>query len=197
MKKTPVSKGFASQASFRRWLEQHHAKRTELHIRCFKVHARKRGMTYREAVEEALCFGWIDGIGRALDADSFVVRFTPRRPRSKWSQVNRKRMQELEAAGRMTPAGRAAFQAAGQPTAGYSFESRPRTLARKYAQQLEANEKACSYYEQQPPWYRRTSSFWVMSAKQEATRERRLATLIEYCAKGKPIPPLARKKAAS
>ena len=157
------------------------------------MHARERGLTYRDALDEALCFGWIDGVRRAYDADSFTQRFTPRRRGSKWSQVNHRRMRELQAAGVIAPPGLAAWRAAPAKPAGYSFESKPVALARSYLSQLKANTKAHSYFQQQAPWYRRTSSFWVMSAKQAETQQRRLEQLIACSAQGKPIALLARK----
>jgi uncharacterized protein YdeI (YjbR/CyaY-like superfamily) len=162
-------------------------------MRLFKVHARERGVTYREALDEALCFGWIDGVRRALDADSFTQRFSPRRRGSKWSRVNHRRMRELQLARLVAAPGLAAWKAAPRNPAGYSFESRPLVLARGYLSRLKANSDAYRYFQQQAPWYRRTSSFWVMSAKQEETRQRRLQQLIACCAQGKPIAPLARK----
>ena len=117
-------KSFASRAQFRAWLERHHASAAELNLRLFKVHARERGVTYREALDEALCFGWIDGVRRALDDDSFTQRFSPRRRGSKWSMVNRRRMRELQAEGLLAAPGLAAWQAASKKPAGYSFESK-------------------------------------------------------------------------
>jgi uncharacterized protein YdeI (YjbR/CyaY-like superfamily) len=188
-------KSFASRAQLRAWLERHHANAPELHLRLFKVHARERGVTYREALDEALCFGWIDGVRRALDEDSFAQRFSPRRSGSKWSVVNRRRMRELQSAGLLAQPGVAAWQAARKEPAGYSFESKPVALAKRYLSQLAANGKAHAYFQSQPPWYRRTSSFWVMSAKQEETRQRRLAQLIACSEQQRPIGPLARKPA--
>jgi uncharacterized protein YdeI (YjbR/CyaY-like superfamily) len=195
-KREDKPKTFTSRAKLRAWLVRHHASATELNLRCFKTHASERGVTYREALDEALCFGWIDGVRRAFDADSFTQRFSPRRSGSKWSLVNRRRMRELQAAGLLAAPGLAAWQAAPKKAAGYSFESKPVALARKYLSQLAANRKAYSYFQQQAPWYRRTSSFWVMSAKQEATRQRRLEQLIACSGQQRPIAPLARKKPA-
>jgi len=186
-------KTFSSRAKLRAWLERNHARAAELNLRLFKVRARERGVTYRDALDEALCFGWIDGVRRAHDADSFTQRFSPRRRGSKWSQVNQRRMRELQAAGLVAAPGLAAWKAAPKKSAGYSFESKPVTLARSYLSQLKADTRAYSYFQQQAPWYRRTSSFWVMSAKQEETRQRRLEQLIACSAQGKPIAPLARK----
>jgi len=186
-------KSFASRAQFRAWLERNHAHVPELNLRLFKVHARERGMTYREALDEALCFGWIDGVRRALDDASFTQRFSPRRSGSKWSVVNRRRMRELQAEGLVEAAGLAAWRAASNKPAGYSFESRPTTLAKTYLKQFAANEPAYAYFQAEAPWYRRTTSFYVMSAKQEETRQRRLANLIECCEQQRRIGVLAGK----
>jgi uncharacterized protein YdeI (YjbR/CyaY-like superfamily) len=192
-KREDKPRAFSSRAKLRAWLERNHARAPELNLRLFKVHARERGVTYREALDEALCFGWIDGVRRAQDADSFTQRFTPRRPGSKWSQVNHRRMRELQVAGLVAAPGLAAWKAAPKKPAGYSFESKPVALAKNYLSQLQANAAAYSYFQQQAPWYRRTSSFWVMSAKQEETRRRRLAQLVACCSQRKPIAPLSRK----
>jgi uncharacterized protein YdeI (YjbR/CyaY-like superfamily) len=192
-----AARSFASRTQLRAWLQRYHASATELNLRLFKMHARERGVTYREALDEALCFGWIDGVRRALDDDSFTQRFSPRRARSKWSMVNRRRMRELEAAGLLAPAGLAAWRAASKEPAGYSFESKPTTLAKRYQAQLAANSKAYAYFQGEAPWYRRTTSFYVMSAKQEETRQRRLAELIACCAQQQRIGVLAGKSKKS
>jgi uncharacterized protein YdeI (YjbR/CyaY-like superfamily) len=185
---------FASRSKLRAWLQRHHATAAELNLRLFKVHARERGVTYREALDEALCFGWIDGVRRSFDEDSFTQRFSRRRSGSKWSQINRRRMRELQAAGLVAPPGLAAWQAASKKATGYSFESKPVALSRRYLSQLKENAKAYSYLQQQAPWYRRITSFYVMSAKQDATRERRLAHLIACSQRQRPISPLRDRK---
>jgi uncharacterized protein YdeI (YjbR/CyaY-like superfamily) len=185
-------KAFATAAAFRAWLEDHHATERELIIRLYKNHARSRGLGYAEALDVALCFGWIDGVRRALDEDSFTQRFTPRRAGSVWSAVNIKRATELDARGLLREAGRAAFQARQQGAAPYSFESKDVTLAPALVRRFKANRPAWEFYRQQPPGYRRTSTFWVMSAKQEETRGRRLDVLIRCSARGERIPLLAR-----
>jgi uncharacterized protein YdeI (YjbR/CyaY-like superfamily) len=189
----PKPKGFASRARLRAWLVRHHASAAELNLRLFKVHARERGVTYREALDEALCFGWIDGVRRAFDDDSFTQRFSPRRPGSKWSLVNRRRMRELQSAGLVAQPGLAAWRAARKEPAGYSFESKPVVLAKKYLSQFAANSKAHAYFQAEAPWYRRTTSFYVMSAKQEETRQRRLERLIACCEREERIGILAGK----
>jgi uncharacterized protein YdeI (YjbR/CyaY-like superfamily) len=182
---TPAS--FSGPAAFRAWLEKHRTTASELHVRCWKTSA-PRGLTYRQALDEALCLGWIDGVRHGFDAESFSVRFTPRKPRSGWSAVNIKRFRELESEGRVHPAGLAAFQA--RVRSRYSFESRPRQLAPAYLRRFRANARAWRFFEALPPWYKRTSSFWVMSAKQPETRARRLAVLISHSERHEGIPPL-------
>jgi len=195
---TPAAIGFAGPARFRAWLERYHDSETERLVRCFKNHARAKGLTYFEAVDEALCFGWIDGVRRALDEDSFTVRFTPRKVRSFWSAVNVKRVKALAAEGRLRPPGLAAFgRRSLGPKRRYSYESRPRALAPPYFRKLRANSRARAYYEAAAPWYRRTTAFWVMSAAKEETRARRLAILIAASAKGLPIPLLDRRPGSS
>jgi uncharacterized protein YdeI (YjbR/CyaY-like superfamily) len=187
-------RSFASRAKLRAWLQRNYSSVEELNLRLFKVHARERGVTYREALDEALCFGWIDGVRRAYDADSFTQRFSPRRPGSNWSLVNRRRMRELQAAGLVAPPGLAAWRAASKKPTGYSFESKPIALNKSYLSQLAANGKAHSYYQRQAPWYRRVTTHWVMSAKQEATRQRRLERLIACCEQGRAISPVLERK---
>jgi uncharacterized protein YdeI (YjbR/CyaY-like superfamily) len=186
----PRPRGFAGPAAFRAWLEARGRTASELYVRCAKTQAAERGLTYRQALDEALCLGWIDGVRHAVDASSFSVRFTPRRPRSVWSAVNIRRFRELQSEGRIAPAGLAAFDA--RVKSEYSFESRPRELAPAYRRRLEAHPPAHRFFEAQPPWYRRSCSFWVMSAKQAETRERRLLLLVAHSKRGEWIPGLKR-----
>ncbi len=186
---------FATIADFRAWLETHHKTVTELSLRCFKNHASDRGIGYFDALDEALAFGWIDGVRKRLDEDSYTVRFTPRRPRSKWSAINVKRATQLEAEGRMKPAGLAAFQARGKNhPIEYSYESRPRELDPAFVRIFKRTPRAWRFFETQAPWYRRTCAFWVMSAKRLETRLRRLHVLMASSAKGQPVPPLMRPR---
>jgi uncharacterized protein YdeI (YjbR/CyaY-like superfamily) len=187
-------RSFPGPESFRAWLEKHHARETELLVRCWKTQAGHRGLTYRQALDEALCQGWIDGVRRSLDQDSFSVRFTPRKAKSAWSALNIARVGQLRAEGRMQPAGLAAFRARVKPQ--YSYESRPRALAPAYVARFRAHPRAWRFFEEQPPWYRRTCAFWVMSAKRPETRARRLGVLIESSQRQKGIPPLKRPAAA-
>ena len=189
---------FPTGAAFRAWLEQYHATETELLVGLYKRGSGKPSMTWPESVDEALAFGWIDGIRRSVDAEAYTIRFTPRKPRSIWSAVNVKRVGELTVAGRMTPAGLAAFAKRDeQRTAIYSYERAAATLDAAAMNALKADKKAWQYYESQAPWYKRTSAHWVVSAKRPETRAKRLATLIECSRKGERIGPLALAKKPS
>lgn len=164
-------------------------------VRCYKTHAKEKGVTYAEALEEALCFGWIDGVRRSVDEESFSVRFTPRKPKSVWSGVNIRKATELEAAGRMRAAGRAAFAAREERNSKrYSYESKPGALDAAFEREFKRTREAWAYFQSQAPWYRRTSLFWVMEAKREETRVRRYATLLKCSAKGERIPLLRREE---
>ena len=187
------ARAFPSRAAFRAWLEEHHARATELLVRCFKTKARERGLTYGEALDEALCLGWIDGVRRSLDDASFSVRFSPRRPKSAWSAVNIKRVGQLRSAGRMHAAGLAAFRA--RVTSAYSYETRPQALAPPYLTRFQASALGWRFFALQPAWYRRTSAYWVMSAKRPQTRLRRLDLLIASSEQQESIPALKRAKA--
>ena len=185
-------KSFRTPEAFRSWLAKHHGSDKELMMRLFKVHARHRGIGYREALDEALCYGWIDGVRRALDEDSFVQRFTPRKPRSNWSTVNIRRYKELDAEGRIAPPGRAAFEAHDGRTAPYSFESRPQQFAPEFLRALKADRKAWTFFAAQPPGYRRITTFWVMSAKRPETRASRFRVVLDCARRGRRIPLLER-----
>jgi len=188
---------FASPAKFRAWLEKNHDKATELWVGLYKKEARPDAMSYKQAVDEALCAGWIDGIRKTVDAELYTIRFTPRKPRSYWSQVNTRRAEELIKLGRMTSHGRTIFKKREKKDAKYSFENRPQKLASAYEKQFRANPKAWQFFQAQAPWYQRTSCFWVMSAKQEETRRRRLSTLITDSASGRRIAMLTSKKSST
>jgi uncharacterized protein YdeI (YjbR/CyaY-like superfamily) len=184
---------FKSQAAFRAWLERNHAKSRELLLRVFKTHAAAGGVTYGQALDEALCFGWIDGVRRSVDGDSFSIRFTPRKPRSIWSRVNTGHVERLRKEGRMRPAGIAAFEARDEKrTAVYSFENRPKSLPPEMVAPFRENAVAWRFFEEQPPYYRRTMIFWILSAKKEETRARRLASLIDCCARLTVVPAMKR-----
>jgi len=180
-----------SAATFRAWLRRHHRSESALVLRIAKKHAAESGITYAAALDEALCFGWIDGVRRRLDADSFSIRFSPRTPRSIWSLVNVAHAKRLIASKRMTKAGLAAFEARTAGRTGiYSFEQRVTELPAAYRAQFRRQRAAWNNFQQEAPWYRRTSAHWVMSAKREATRLRRLGILIACSAEGTRVPPL-------
>jgi uncharacterized protein YdeI (YjbR/CyaY-like superfamily) len=181
-------KAFKTQADFRRWLGKHHDSETELMMRLFKVHARNRGIGYREALDEALCWGWIDGVKRSHDEDSFLQRFTPRKKKSNWSAVNVKRYHELDAAKLVAPPGRAAFERWDGKLAPYSFLTAQMTLAPVFEKQLRAHKRAWSFWEALPPGYKRLMVYRVMSAKREETRVARFANLIEHAKRGERLP---------
>lgn len=180
-------RAFKTQDEFRKWLEKNHASENELMMRLYKVHARDKGIGYREALDEALCFGWIDGVRRALDEDSFTQRFTPRKKKSNWSVVNIKRFNELQKEGRICPPGLMAFEARGATAASpYSYENRDSIkLAPDLEKQLRANKRAWGFFQAQAPSYQRLMIFRVMSAKKEETRVKRFSVLLDYSAKGK------------
>ncbi len=184
---------FATPAEFRKCLEKHHARATELLVGFYKKGCGKPSITWPESVDEALCFGWIDGIRRTLDECSYTIRFTPRKPGSRWSAINLKRAQQLAESGRMHPAGLNTFQNRNPKQAGYSYEERKTArLAEAYERQFRANRTAWSFFQAQAAWYRRTAAFWVMSAKQEETRQRRLAILIRDSAGERIVGPMRR-----
>ena len=181
---------FAKPADFRKWLEKNHDKVPELLVGFYKKGSGKPSMTWPESVDEALCFGWIDGVRRRIDDERYSIRFTPRRPRSIWSNVNTRRVAELTKQGRMHPAGIEAFKARDAKRSGiYSFEQRERNqkLDAAHEAKLRANRKAWTFFQAQPPGYRRLASLWVMSAKKEETQLRRLAVLIADSAAGRRI----------
>jgi uncharacterized protein YdeI (YjbR/CyaY-like superfamily) len=187
-------KFFSTPSQFRSWLQEHHGAFEELWVGFHKKDSGKPSITWPEAVDQALCFGWIDGVRRSLDSNSYVIRFTPRKPRSTWSAVNITRAKELAAQGLMSRAGLTAFaRRSDEKSAIYSYEQRKSAkLADEQERNFRANRKAWNFFESQPPWYRRTAVYWVTSAKKEETQAKRLSTLIEYSERQKPIPPLAR-----
>jgi uncharacterized protein YdeI (YjbR/CyaY-like superfamily) len=190
---------FATPDKFRTWLAAHHATEKELLVGFYKKGSGKPSITWPESVNEALCFGWIDGVRRSLGADAYVIRFTPRKPTSVWSAVNVRRVSELKKLGKMQAAGLAAFAARRADKTGiYSFE-RTEAAALSDAQQklLRRNRKASAFFDAQAPWYRRAALHWVVSAKREETQARRLAELITCSASGKTIPLLTRPTGSS
>lgn len=183
---------FASPDDFRDWLAEHHGRRDALWVGFWRKATGRPSLTWEQSVDEALCFGWIDGIRKRVDDNSYTIRFTPRRTGSNWSLRNIERYAELDAAGRISTAGAAAWERRTEEKSGvYSFEqSAPLELSAEYRSRLRASDAAWADWETRPPGYRRKVSHWVMSAKRESTRERRLAALIEDCVAGRKIRPL-------
>jgi uncharacterized protein YdeI (YjbR/CyaY-like superfamily) len=186
-------KFFKSPSDFRKWLAAHHANAKELFVGFYKKDTGKQSITWPESVDEALCFGWIDGIRRRIDDESYSIRFTPRKTSSTWSAVNIARATELSREGRMSPAGENAFAARKENRSGiYSYEQRSAELVEPYAGKLRRNKKASKFFVSQPPSYRKAANWWVISAKQEETRLRRLEKLISLSAAGQTIPQFTR-----
>lgn len=184
---------FAAPEAFRGWLERHAATESELWVGYYKKSTERPSVTWEETVDEALCYGWIDGIRKSRDAESYVIRFTPRKPTSVWSKRNIELVERLTAEGRMKPAGLAAYaHKDAHPDSGYAtadYDTLPSDMVRQFKQ----FEEAWAFYQDQPPGYRKQSARWVTSAKRESTRERRLATLIDDSKNGLRIKQLRRK----
>jgi uncharacterized protein YdeI (YjbR/CyaY-like superfamily) len=180
---------FASAAAFRAWLRKHAATATELAVGFYKVGSGRPSMTWPESVDEALCFGWIDGVRRRIDDDAYQIRFTPRRPGSTWSAINIAKVRDLAAAGRMTPAGLAAFEArTDAKSAIYAYEQREAPeLAAEEIRLFKRHRAAWQWFQQAQPGYRRVATHWVVSAKKPETRARRLALLVAACAEGRKL----------
>jgi uncharacterized protein YdeI (YjbR/CyaY-like superfamily) len=178
---------FETPAEFRAWLEEHHTNETELLVGFHKTGSGRPSMTWAESVGQALCFGWIDGVRRGLDEDSYTIRFTPRKARSTWSAVNIKRAKELVDGGLMRPAGLAAFERRSDDRSRiYAYEQRKQAKLDPAAEKaFRADRKAWAFFSEQAPWYRRNATYWVISAKKEETRRRRLRQLIGDSAAGR------------
>ena len=187
---------FSSPSDWHAWLEEHHETHEELWVGFHKRDSGKASITWPESVDCALCFGWIDGVRKSLGETSYVIRFTPRRSRSVWSAINIKRVAELTKIGLMRPAGIQAFEKrTGNRSEIYAYEQRKgAALSGAYEKTFQANKKAWKFFQAQPPWYRRTASWWVISAKKEETRLKRLAQLIEDSANDRTIRELRPKK---
>lgn len=182
---------FAKPADFRKWLQRNHDKQSELIVGFYKKGTGKPSITWEQSVREALCFGWIDGVRRGVDADSYTIRFTPRKPQSIWSNVNVRIYSELVDEGKMTPAGEAAWSRRREDRTGvYSGEQGSVELPPEAEQALRAAAGAWEWWEAQPMSYRRPATWWLISAKKVETRQRRLAQLVEDCSAGRPIKPL-------
>lgn len=185
---------FATRQGLRAWLERHHETATELWVGIYKKASGRPSVTWPEVVDEALCFGWIDGVRQGIDDVSYANRLTPRTPTSNWSAKNAKRFEELQRQERVRPAGIAAFEERSQArTGGYSYEQRHEVrLDASFERRFRANRKAWRWFRAQSDGYRATARYWVMSAKRQETRERRLATLIDDSANGRRIALLRR-----
>jgi uncharacterized protein YdeI (YjbR/CyaY-like superfamily) len=191
MSRTPETpqmkvKFFRSPAAFRAWLEKNHDQARELWVGFHRKDSGEPSITYPEALDEALCFGWIDGVRRSLNSTSYTNRFSPRKPKSVWSLVNIKRVEELAKLGRMHAAGLAAFERRDQQQSQrYSYEREKTNFDDDFEKRFRAAPKAWEFFQAQAPWYRRTATWWVISAKREETRMKRLATLMKDCAQGR------------
>jgi uncharacterized protein YdeI (YjbR/CyaY-like superfamily) len=174
---------FATPPEFRRWLEANHDRIPELMVGFYKKGSGKPSITYPEALDEALCFGWIDGVRRGLTEDSYTNRFTPRKPKSNWSLVNIRKVEELIRQGRMAPPGLAAFEARDPEKPG--VDPSAAELDPVLDKEFRAHKEAWDFFQAQPPGYRRTATWWVVSAKKDETRARRLGQLIEDSAAGR------------
>lgn len=185
---------FETPDEWRAWLAANHETESELVVGFYKRGSGKPSITWPESVDQALCFGWIDGVRRSLGEEAYTIRFTPRKATSTWSATNVKRLGELREAGQVAPAGVAAFARRREDrTAIYSYEAgNEAQLPPEFEQRLRANAKAWEYFSSRPAWYRRTATHWVVRAKKPETRERRLAALIEDSANERTIGPLTR-----
>ena len=176
---------FPTPADFRAWLEKNHADEAVLWVGYYKKATKKPSVIWEETVDEALCFGWIDGIRRSFSDEAFVVRFTPRKPKSVWSRRNIERVEAMIAAGRMTQAGLDAYAHKDvHSDSGYAVSDRPEKLPEAMIAEFKRSPEAWAFYAAQPPGYRKQTTWWVTGAKQQETRERRLATLIGDSAAG-------------
>ncbi len=181
-----LPKFFKTPSAFRKWLAVNHAKSKELWVGFYKKNAGKPSITWPESVDEALCFGWIDGIRKKIDDVSYKIRFSPRKPTSIWSAVNIRNAEKLIKEQRMQPPGLKAYQARKENRSGiYSYEQRSPELVEPYLGKLKRNKAAWKFFQAQPPSYRKVMNWWVISAKQEATRLKRLDQLIEESAAGR------------
>ncbi|RFZ85586.1 bacteriocin-protection protein [Mucilaginibacter terrenus] len=177
---------FETQEQFRAWLEQNHLKETELLVGFYKTGSGRPSMTWPQSVDQALCFGWIDGVRKSRNAESYTIRFTPRKATSIWSAVNIKKVEELTAKGLMQPAGLAAYEKREEKRSMvYAYESGSKEFSKAYEEQFKAEVAAWDFFQSQAPWYKKVAVHRVMSAKQEKTQQSRLKILIEASKAGK------------
>lgn len=186
---------FPTPADFRAWLAENHDKKQVLWVGFYKTSSGKPSITWPESVDQALCFGWIDGVRQGIDSTSYAIRFTPRKPRSTWSAVNIKRAKELIEQGLMHPAGQKAFEElADENSAIYSYEQRhAAVLDAADDQKFRANEKAWAFFQAQPRSYQKAALWWIVSAKKKETQAKRLDELIANSEQGRTVPPLTRR----
>src|ERR1044072_8913333 len=178
-------KFFTSPEQFRKWLARKHDRAAELLVGFHKKSSGEKSIVYAEALDEALCFGWIDGVRRSFDETSYTIRFTPRKPRSIWSLVNVRHVERLTKEGRMRPAGIEAYARRDPKRTGiYAFENRPREFSPEFEKAFRQNKKAWSFFEKQPPGYKRLMVFRIMEAKKEETRLKRFKELVDLCEQG-------------
>ena len=180
---------FKNSAEFRQWLHDHHEKESELWLGYYKKNSGKANYTWSETVDQALCYGWIDGIRKSIDEDRYMIRFTPRKPKSIWSAVNIKKIKELKEKGLMQAAGLAAYaKKEANRSNVYSFEQEELKLDEVYLKQIKANKQAWEYFQSLSPSYTKSTIWYVMSAKREATRQKRIQLLVDCCEKGEKLP---------
>jgi uncharacterized protein YdeI (YjbR/CyaY-like superfamily) len=188
---------FKTPSDFRRWLAANHAKSKELWVGFYKKSSGRPSITWPESVDEALSFGWIDGIRKSINAESYKIRFTPRKPNSIWSAVNIRNAEKLIKEKRTQPAGLKAFEARKEYRSGiYSYEQRRPALVEPYSGKLKRSKAAWKFFQTQPPYYRKVMNWWIVSAKKEETRLKRLAQLIEESAAGRRIGLLTPKRSS-
>lgn len=182
---------FATQQDFRNWLEKNHDKEAELWVGFHKVGSGKPSITWPQSVDQAICFGWIDGLRKSVDAGSYCIRFSTRNPKSIWSAINIRKVEEMNKLGLMHPSGLAVFEKRDeQKSAIYFYENRPDKLSPDYENLFKSHPKAWAFFQLQPPSYQRIAAMWVMDAKQEPTRQKRLAELVADSESGLKIKPL-------
>jgi uncharacterized protein YdeI (YjbR/CyaY-like superfamily) len=183
---------FKKQSDLRSWLSKNHDAKSELWIGLYRAKAASKGVVYKQALDEALCFGWIDGVRKGIDDETWMIRFTPRKKGSIWSRVNLKRAEELIASGAMAPAGRRVYDERDMKKAGtsYSFENEPLHLTDDMEMGFRTHGKAWKWFVAQAPSYQKVAVYWVMSAKKQETRDKRLGELIADSAKGQRVKPL-------
>lgn len=192
LKNNPQPKFFKTPADFRKWFEKNHTKKSELLVGFNKRNSGKPSITWPESVDVALCFGWIDGVRKSLGDESYTIRFTPRKATSIWSSANIKHVDRLTKLGLMTASGLEAFKKRDEKRSRiYSYETKEKKLTPEYEKKFKANKKAWKFFQSMAPWYQRTASHWVIAAKQEETRQRRLNILIKDSGNGKKIGPLS------